>query len=127
MPRSEIATDGLITGGLSGRHSLADIGTGYSELDMCLRTAHGWQGRYVSVDRGTGPVDLEMWSPPIFADPLRLIVDGVVTMDRTGNLGGLERQLAALNDTVGPDDTAADADTGHQIEAVPIRPPRRPR
>ncbi|MFD7639539.1 hypothetical protein ACFV4P_02685 [Kitasatospora sp. NPDC059795] len=63
----------------------------------------------------------------LLADPLRLVVDGVVTMDRTGNLTGLERQLAALNDTVGPDDTPADADTGHQIEAVPIRPPRRPR
>ncbi|WP_327073243.1 hypothetical protein OG196_14450 [Kitasatospora purpeofusca] len=63
----------------------------------------------------------------LLAEPLRLVVDGVVTMDRTGNLTGLERQITALQDATGPDDTPASTDTTHQIEAVPIRPARRTR
>ncbi|MEU5385519.1 hypothetical protein [Kitasatospora cineracea] len=63
----------------------------------------------------------------LLAEPLRLVVDGVVTMDRTANLTGVERQIAALQANPGPDDTPTDADTTHQIEAVPIRPARRTR
>ncbi|MFD7016090.1 hypothetical protein [Streptomyces sp. NPDC059928] len=63
--RYEVAADRLRTGGLSDRHTLADIGAGHTELDVCLRTVHGWRGRYVPVDRWTGPVDLETWIPPM--------------------------------------------------------------
>ncbi|MFC8447711.1 hypothetical protein [Kitasatospora sp. NPDC057223] len=63
----------------------------------------------------------------LLAEPLRLVVDGVVTMDRTGNLTGIERQIAALHDTDGPDGAPAGADTAHQIEAVPILAARRTR
>lgn len=86
--RYEIAADRLMTGGLSDRHSLADIGAGHTELDVCLRTAHGWRGRYVPVDRWTGHVDLETWKPPMrwdwvaalevlehLEDPFRLLAD----------------------------------------------------
>ncbi|KDN85673.1 hypothetical protein [Kitasatospora cheerisanensis] len=63
--RYEVAADRLATGGLSDRHSVADIGAGHTELDVCLRTVHGWRGRYTAVDRWTGDIDLEVWSPPV--------------------------------------------------------------
>ncbi|MFJ1796060.1 hypothetical protein [Kitasatospora griseola] len=64
----------------------------------------------------------------LLTDPLRLTVDGVVTVDRTGNLAGVERQITALQAAEGPDDGPASADTTtHEIEAVPLRPARRTR
>ncbi|MFE2346082.1 hypothetical protein [Kitasatospora cineracea] len=57
----------------------------------------------------------------LLADPLRLVVDGMVTMDRTANLTGLERQIAALEGVSGPDGAPADVDNAHQMETVPIR------
>lgn len=63
--RYEIAAERLFTGGLGDRDTLADVGAGYTELDVCLRTGRGWRGRYVPVDRWTGPVDLERWTPPV--------------------------------------------------------------
>ncbi|MEU8919465.1 hypothetical protein AB0D10_00840 [Kitasatospora sp. NPDC048545] len=63
----------------------------------------------------------------LLSEPLRLVVDGVVTMDRTANLTGIERQIAALQAAEGPDDTPVGADGLHQIEAVPIRAARRTR
>ncbi|MEV7618255.1 hypothetical protein [Streptomyces sp. NPDC089799] len=66
--RYQAAADRMATGGLSDRHSIADIGAGHTELDVCLRTEHGWRGRYVPVDRWTGDVDLEQWRPPMRFD-----------------------------------------------------------
>jgi hypothetical protein len=63
--RYEVAADRLCTGGLSDRDAVADIGAGHTELDVCLRLGHGWRGRYVPVDRWTGPLDLELWTPPV--------------------------------------------------------------
>ncbi|MGW4690956.1 hypothetical protein ACWEO1_01030 [Kitasatospora cineracea] len=65
----------------------------------------------------------------LLADPLRLVVDGVVTMDRTANLTGLERQLAALHDTQGPDETVdgeAD-DTATVLDTAVLVPSSRTR
>lgn len=86
--RYEVAADRLTTGGLSDRHSVADIGAGHTELDVCLRTVHGWRGRYTAVDRWTGDIDLEVWSPPVrwdwvaclevlehLRDPFRLLAE----------------------------------------------------
>jgi hypothetical protein len=86
--RYEVAADRLMTGGLSDRHALADVGAGHTELDVCLRIAHGWRGRYVPWDRWTGDVDLETWVPPVhwewvaalevlehLQDPFRLLLD----------------------------------------------------
>jgi hypothetical protein len=42
--------------------------TGRTELDVCLRTDHGWRGRYVPVDAWYDGVDLEDWTPPREAD-----------------------------------------------------------
>lgn len=61
--RYRIAADRLATGGLCDVHSVADIGAGHTELDVCLRTEHGWRGRYLPVDRWTNTIDLETWQP----------------------------------------------------------------
>ncbi|MEV4444652.1 hypothetical protein [Streptomyces mirabilis] len=42
----------------------------------------------------------------LLADPLRMTVDGVVTIDQSNNLAGLERQITALVDLVAPDELA---------------------
>lgn len=86
--RYEVAADRLMAGGLSDRHALVDVGAGHTELDVCLRTAHGWRGRYLPVDRWAGQVDLETWVPPMrwewaaalevlehLHDPFRLLLD----------------------------------------------------
>ncbi|KDN85592.1 hypothetical protein [Kitasatospora cheerisanensis] len=65
----------------------------------------------------------------LLADPLRLVVDGVVTMDRTANLTGLERQLAALHDMQGPDETTNGevADTSTDLATTVLVPSHRTR
>jgi hypothetical protein len=63
--RYTTAADRLTAGGLCDLHTLADIGAGRTELDYLLRAERGWRGRYVPVDRWTGPADLELdlWVP----------------------------------------------------------------
>ncbi|MDY0816091.1 hypothetical protein [Kitasatospora purpeofusca] len=63
----------------------------------------------------------------LLADPLRLVVDGVVTMDRSANLTGLERQLAELHNALGPDETAPGGDTAPQFDMSVLTPARRTR
>ncbi|WP_314250954.1 hypothetical protein OG280_26150 [Streptomyces virginiae] len=62
----------------------------------------------------------------LLAEPLRMTVDGVVTIDQSNNLQGIERQLAALNDTAAPDDAAA-GDPGIDLVTAPLVPGRRTR
>ncbi|MFF7171623.1 hypothetical protein [Streptomyces pseudovenezuelae] len=59
----------------------------------------------------------------LLADPLRMTVDGVVTLDQSNNLTGTERHIAALNDIVGPDEGAVVEDGVPVLTPVPIRPP----
>jgi hypothetical protein len=54
--RYSVAADRLAAGGLCDLHVVADIGAGGTELDYMLRAERGWRGRYVPVDRWTGPV-----------------------------------------------------------------------
>ncbi|MFD7451788.1 hypothetical protein [Kitasatospora sp. NPDC059827] len=61
----------------------------------------------------------------LLADPLRLLVDGVVTMDNTATLGGIERQLAQLQDILGPDETGPGDDGLPHIVTGYLRPARR--
>ncbi|MFD9517874.1 hypothetical protein [Streptomyces sp. NPDC059979] len=68
VARYQVAADRMTAGGLCDRHSVADVGAGHTELDVCLRTEHGWRGRYLPVDRWAGDVDLETWEPPMRFD-----------------------------------------------------------
>ncbi|MEV6957290.1 hypothetical protein [Streptomyces sp. NPDC051183] len=62
----------------------------------------------------------------LLAEPLRMTVDGVVTIDQSNNLQGIERQLAALNDTAAPDDAAA-GEPGIDLVTTPLVPSHRTR
>lgn len=56
----------------------------------------------------------------LLADPLRLTVDGVVTLDSSNNLTGLERQIADVQDATAPDETAPSGDVPELVVA-PLR------
>ncbi|MFF0409668.1 hypothetical protein ACFYUY_04440 [Kitasatospora sp. NPDC004745] len=61
----------------------------------------------------------------LLTDPLRLVVDGVVTMDNTANLGGIERHLAQLQDVLGPDEAGPGDDGLPHLVTGYLRPARR--
>ena len=44
----------------------------------------------------------------LLAEPLRLTVNNVLTLDNSANLTGLERQIAAVESGTAPDDVTAD-------------------
>ncbi|MFG2022328.1 hypothetical protein [Streptomyces sp. NPDC048825] len=62
----------------------------------------------------------------LLADPLRMTVDGVVTIDQSNNLAGLERQITALVDLVAPDELA-DGEEGTDLVTAPLLRARRGR
>lgn len=48
----------------------------------------------------------------LLADPLKVSVDGVVTMDLQENLRGIERQIDAVRQAPGPDDPEGEVADG---------------
>ncbi|WP_053686957.1 hypothetical protein [Streptomyces sp. IGB124] len=62
----------------------------------------------------------------LLAEPLRMVVDGVVTIDQSNNLQGLERQLAALTETSAPDDPVA-GEPDIELVTAPLVPASRTR
>lgn len=61
--RYQVASDRLHRGGFCDRDILMDLGAGGTELDYCLRTEHGWRGRYAPVDGWIDGTDLDAWTP----------------------------------------------------------------
>ncbi|MGW1157756.1 hypothetical protein ACWD48_05920 [Streptomyces sp. NPDC002519] len=59
----------------------------------------------------------------LLADPLQLTVNGVVTMDQSNNLTGLERQIASVQAATAPDDAAG----GDTLVIAPLESARRRR
>ncbi|MDX2820468.1 hypothetical protein PV416_05055 [Streptomyces ipomoeae] len=57
----------------------------------------------------------------LLADPLRMTVDGVVTIDQSNNLAGLERQITALVDLVAPDELAEGEESTDLVTAPLLR------
>lgn len=57
----------------------------------------------------------------LLADPLRMTVDGVVTIDQSNNLAGLERQITALVDLVAPDERAEGEENTDLVTAPLLR------
>ncbi|KPI22965.1 hypothetical protein OV320_1013 [Actinobacteria bacterium OV320] len=62
----------------------------------------------------------------LLADPLRMTVDGVVTIDQSNNLAGIERQITALVDLVAPDELA-DGEKSTNLVTAPLLRARRGR
>ncbi|MBK3625344.1 hypothetical protein JHN59_10880 [Streptomyces sp. MBT49] len=62
----------------------------------------------------------------LLAEPLRMTVDGVVTIDQSNNLVGLERQITSLAELVAPDDPAA-CEASADLVTAPLLSPRRRR
>ncbi|MEH0586840.1 hypothetical protein QA942_23230 [Streptomyces sp. B21-106] len=57
----------------------------------------------------------------LLADPLRMTVDGVVTIDQSNNLAGLERQITALVDLIAPDELAEGEESTDLVTAPLLR------
>jgi hypothetical protein len=62
----------------------------------------------------------------LLADPLRMTVDGVVTIDQSNNLAGLERQITALVDLVAPDEFS-EGEGSTDLVTAPLLRARRSR
>lgn len=60
----------------------------------------------------------------LLGDPLRVTVDGVVTMDLQENLHGIERQIAAVQQGPAPDDPTDEADESDMLATTWLVPTR---
>ncbi|WP_328403941.1 hypothetical protein OHS70_34090 [Streptomyces sp. NBC_00390] len=99
---------------------LAQLGPNTEQTDLATRYARLGSARKVAHEV------LSERRARLLADPLRMTVDGVVTIDQSNNLAGLERQIAALVDVPAPDDAAA-GEPGVDLVTAPIIPARRSR
>jgi hypothetical protein len=61
----------------------------------------------------------------LLADPLKVTVDGVVTMDLQENLRGIERQIEQIRQAPAPDEAAGEDDAGEPDMAVTWLTPAR--
>ncbi|MFJ1994267.1 hypothetical protein [Streptomyces asiaticus] len=61
----------------------------------------------------------------LLGDPLKVTVDGVVTMDLQENLRGIERQIEAVRQTLAPDDPEDEGVEGNALATSFIVPIRR--
>ncbi|MDF2257208.1 hypothetical protein [Streptantibioticus ferralitis] len=61
----------------------------------------------------------------LLADPLKVTVDGVVTMDLQENLRGIERQIDAVRQAPAPDDPCGDQEDGDEDLVVTWLVPTR--
>ncbi|MEV4557182.1 hypothetical protein AB0K51_09305 [Kitasatospora sp. NPDC049285] len=98
---------------------LAQLGPSTDQTDLAARYTRLGSARAVALEV------LAERRAQLLADPLRLTVDGVVTMDNTGNLTGLERQIASVQDGQAPDDAPTEAAT--YLVTAPLRPANRRR
>ncbi|MFE7129359.1 hypothetical protein ACFVIM_00670 [Streptomyces sp. NPDC057638] len=96
----------------------AQLGTATDELDLAARYARLGSARDVAAEV------LSERRARLLAEPLRMTVDGVVTVDQSNNLAGVERQLAALADLLAPDDPAA-GEPGIDLVTAPLAARRR--
>ncbi|MGW6393338.1 hypothetical protein ACWFR1_23155 [Streptomyces sp. NPDC055103] len=98
----------------------AQLGTTADEQDLTARYTRLGRARAVAVEV------LGERRAALLAEPLRMTVDGVVTIDQSNNLAGLERQLAGLADLIAPDDLAA-GEASVDLVTAPLIPHRRGR
>ncbi|MBI0378848.1 hypothetical protein JBE27_21830 [Streptomyces albiflaviniger] len=61
----------------------------------------------------------------LLADPLKVTVDGVVTMDLQENLRGIERQIDGVRQASAPEDPEGESEEGNALATSFIVPTRR--
>ncbi|MFF4802340.1 hypothetical protein ACFY1U_28710 [Streptomyces sp. NPDC001351] len=61
----------------------------------------------------------------LLADPLKVAVDGVVTMDLQENLRGIERQIEQVRQAAAPDDPSDEDEGGEALAITWLAPARR--
>ncbi|MGW6238393.1 hypothetical protein [Streptomyces sp. NPDC055094] len=98
----------------------AQLGTATDEQDLASRYARLGRARAVAAEV------LAERRAKLLAEPLRMTVDGVVTIDQSNNLAGLERQIAGLVELVAPDDPVA-GEAGADLVTAPLLPSRHAR
>ncbi|MEW2046611.1 hypothetical protein [Streptomyces sp. NPDC005476] len=98
----------------------AQLGTATDEQDLVSRYERLGRARAVAAEV------LAERRAKLLAEPLRMTVDGVVTIDQSNNLAGLERQITSLAELVAPDDPAA-GEAGADLVIAPLLPTRRTR
>ncbi|MER7514023.1 hypothetical protein ABTX82_37760 [Streptomyces lavendulae] len=59
----------------------------------------------------------------LLAEPLRVTVNGIATVDQSGNVAALERRQSQLTNLIAPDDQAAGPH--HVLFGIPLVPRRR--
>jgi hypothetical protein len=94
---------------------LAQLGTTTDSADLQTRYTRLGSARAVALEV------LGERRAKLLADPLHLVVNGVVTLDQSNNLTGLERQITSLQTATAPDDPTED-DTTPELVVVPLRP-----
>ncbi|WP_328434813.1 hypothetical protein [Streptomyces sp. NBC_00425] len=99
---------------------LAQLGPTTDTADLDARYARLTSARAVATEV------LAERRAKLLADPLRMTVDGVVTIDQSNNLAGLERQITALVDLVAPDELA-EGEESTDLVTAPLLPARRGR
>lgn len=57
------AAEYLKTLRLDHADTVCDLGAGWTEFDYCLRTEYSWRGRYMPIEAGLYPIDLNVWEP----------------------------------------------------------------
>ncbi|MER6330129.1 hypothetical protein ACFUS2_06110 [[Kitasatospora] papulosa] len=98
----------------------AQLGPATDEQDIAARYARLGRAHDVAAEV------LTERRAALLAEPLRMTVDGVVTIDQSNNLAGLERQIAGLQDLVAPDDLAP-GEASADLVTAPLLPTRRTR
>ncbi|WP_240676894.1 hypothetical protein [Actinacidiphila soli] len=96
---------------------LAQLGTSTDPADL--------QARYTRLGSAKA-VALEVLSErraKLLHDPLQMTVSGVVTLDNSNNLTGLERQIASVQQGTAPDDARDDV----EVVIASLRPKDRSR
>ncbi|MEU6318137.1 hypothetical protein [Streptomyces sp. NPDC047009] len=96
---------------------LAQLGPTTDQGDLQTRYTRLGEARAVALEV------LSERRAKLLADPLQLTVNGVVTMDQSNNLTGLERQIASVEAATAPDDVAG----GDTLVIAPLESARRRR
>lgn len=93
---------------------LAQLGTNTDPADLTARYTRLGTAKAVALEV------LAERRAKLLAEPMHLVVNGVVTLDTSNNLTGLERQIASIQTATAPDEPAAD-DATPDLVVAPLR------